>query len=320
MDEALLGNTRGVCTLPQKRDETSELTIRVINVEQLCIINLPKDCEYVVLSYVWGKTAQLRLLRENYGNLSQPFALRALLDTFPRTIADAITLVRQLGERFLWVDSLCIIQDSPEDLAVQIQHMDIVYGCASLTIVAAASSDSDAGLPGLRPNSRKILDIDQEIEGIPVITALPSFADSIVDSVWESRGWTMQEKVLSKNLLIFTEYQIFYHCNKATWCEDAIWEYETPLIQLQGGRGTMSPDLPRCALPHQNLTSLGKYAHLVSGYHGRQLSYENDALNAFTGALTTLGKDLNTSFIYGLPESAFDQTILWRSPIQNEAF
>jgi hypothetical protein len=69
--------------------------------------------------------------------------------------------------------------------------MNIVYGCASLTIVAAAGSESDAGLLGLRPNSRKILDIDQEIEVIPVITALPSFAESIVDSVWESRGWTM---------------------------------------------------------------------------------------------------------------------------------
>lgn len=48
----------------------------------------------------------------------------------------------------------------------------------------------------------------------------------------------------------------------------------------------MSPDLARCALPHPSLTGLGKYAHLVSGYHGRHLSYENDALNAFTGALT----------------------------------
>lgn len=136
--------------------------------EQLCIVNLPKDCEYVVLSYVWGKTAQLRLLRENYESLTQPFALRALLDTLPRTIADATTLVRQLGERFLWVDSLYIIQDSPEDLAVQIQHMNIVYGCASLTIVAAAGSGSDAGLPGLRPNSRKILDIDQLSQPFPI--------------------------------------------------------------------------------------------------------------------------------------------------------
>jgi hypothetical protein len=280
-----------VCTPPQIRDETSALTIRVIDVEQLCIVNLPKNCEYVVLSYVWGKTAQLRLLRENYENLTQPFALRALLDTFPRTIADATTLVRQLGERFLWVDSLCIIQDSPEDLAVQIRHMNVVYGCASLTIVAAAGSDSDAGLPGLRPNSRKTLEIDQEIEGVSVITALPYFADNVVNSVWESRGWTMQEKVLSKHLFIFTEYQVFYHCNRATWCEDAVWEFETPFIHLQGGVGTMSPSLARCALPHRNLTGLEKYAHLVSGYHGRQLSYENDALNAFTGALTALSKD-----------------------------
>ena len=162
--------------------------------EQLCIFNLSKDCEYVVLSYVWGRTAQVRLLRENYGNLNQPFVLRVLLDTLARTIADAITVVRRPGKRFLWVDSLCLIQDSPEDLAVQIRHMNIIYGCASLTTVAAAGSDSGAGFAGLRPNSRKILDIDQEIEGIPVITTLPSFADSIVDSVWESRGWKMQGK------------------------------------------------------------------------------------------------------------------------------
>jgi hypothetical protein len=313
----MCSETHGTTCVPSHiSDEIDALTMRVIYIERLYIVGLPEDSNYVVLSYVWGETEQLRLLQENYGELTQAFGLRSLIDRLPRTIADAMGLVGRLSKRFLWVDSLCIIQDDPADLAVQIQQMNVIYGCAALTIVAAAGSNSNAGLPSLNPNSRKSFIIDEEIQGVRLITSLPDFAQSINNSTWESRGWTMQEKILSKRLLIFTEYQVFYHCNSATWCEDAIWESEDPYIQLQSRLGTLSPHLVRCALPHRSFTGVRKYSHLVTSYHDRQLSYESDALNAFTGVLTALGKELKTSFIWGLPESAFDDTLLWRSPIQ----
>ncbi len=127
----------------------------------------------------------------------------------------------------------------------------------------------------------------------------------------------MQEKVLSKRLVIFTEYQVFYHCNSATWCEDAIWEPEDPYFLLQPGLGTLSPQTVRSPLPHRNFTGMRKYSHLVTGYHTRQLTNQGDALDAFSGALTALSKELNTSFIWGIPEASFDDNIIWQTPLHN---
>lgn len=305
-----------ICASARIPDETDNLRMRVIDIERLCIVDLPRDAEYVALSYVWGNAHQQLLLLENLEGFTQPFGIREIAGKLPKTIRDAMDLVEQLGQRFLWVDAMCIIQDDPVDLEVQIQHMNVVYGCATLTVVAASGSDSNAGLPGVNPNSRKLLAIDHEIQGVHLVTSLPDFTSSLGKSVWDSRGWTMQEKVLSKHLLIFTEYQVFYHCNSATWCEDAIWESQDPCIQLSPGIDISSPDNASRALPHRSFTGLWKYSHFVTDYRSRHLSYQSDALNAFMGALTALGRELNTSFIWGLPESAFNETLLWQSQIQ----
>ncbi|KAF4637187.1 hypothetical protein G7Y89_g893 [Cudoniella acicularis] len=305
-----------VCTPRHMSKEVDDLMIRVIDIERLCIVTLPGRADYVALSYVWGATEQLRLLQENYKDFTQEFGLRSQVNKLPRTIYDAMDLTGRLRERYLWVDALCIIQDDPADLNIQIQHMNVVYGCATLTIVAAAGSDSNAGLPGLNPKSRDVLSIAREIQGVSLIASLPDFASAISESVWESRGWTMQEKVLSKRLILFAEYQLFYHCNSATWCEDASWESQDPYFHLQPGWGAMSPGLREIGLPHHSLSGFEKYTYLVKGYITRQLSYQSDALNAFAGALTDLSKELNTPFIWGLPASAFDDALSWRYVFQ----
>lgn len=121
----------------------------------------------------------------------------------------------------------------------------------------------------------------------------------------------MQEKILSKRLIVFTEYQLFFHCNVATWCEDTTWESDNPSFQLIPA--PMSPGLATVSLPNRHSTGMQKYAHLVSGYHGRQLTHENDALDAFTGVLTVLTKELNSPFIWGIPECSFSESMIWRT-------
>lgn len=172
-----------ICKPRRMSAEVNGLAIRAIDIENMCIVDLPSDSEYVVLSYVWGTNDQLRLLQDNFATFTKPFGLENQTSNLPTTISDAMTLTKELGNRYLWVDALCIIQDDPADLAVQIQHMNDVYGCASLTIVAASGSDSNAGLPGLRPNSRMSLIIDEELEGVQLVIGLPMFAAAVDRSV-----------------------------------------------------------------------------------------------------------------------------------------
>ncbi len=182
---------KAICKPGRMSDEAKGMTLRVIDVQTMCIVDRPSDVEYVVLSYVWGSVKQLRLLRENYDEFMKPFGLKSHIGDLPKTIADTMDLVGQLGERYLWVDALCIIQDDASDLGEQIQHMNDVYGCASLTIVAASGADSHAGLPGLKRGSRKSLLIDEEIQGIQLVTALPIFASAVNASV--CRYWVFSQ-------------------------------------------------------------------------------------------------------------------------------
>ena len=85
----------------------------------------PENAQYVALSYVWGATEQACLTTRNLIHLQNPGALRSL--KLPQTILDAINVCQELGLQFLWVDSLCIIQNSVEDANFQVNHMDAIY-------------------------------------------------------------------------------------------------------------------------------------------------------------------------------------------------
>ncbi|KAI9768672.1 MAG: hypothetical protein M1839_003980 [Geoglossum umbratile] len=89
----------------------------------------------------------------------------------PTTVRDAIEVVKALGERYLWVDSVCIAQDSAEDKRHVIGNMHMIYSSATLTIVAADGKDAEAGLPGLHSNSRPMLVV---LEYSRNLTLLPS--------------------------------------------------------------------------------------------------------------------------------------------------
>jgi hypothetical protein len=115
-----------------------------------------------------------------------------------------------LGVQYLWVDSLCIMQDTV-DKHDQIQQMDKIYQEALLCIVAAAGRDANAGLPGVskeRDVRQRIIDVD----GMTLANTVPDLVTSIASTFWRSRGWCFQENVLSSRKLIFTADQTFYHC------------------------------------------------------------------------------------------------------------
>ncbi|KAL8393043.1 hypothetical protein RB595_003011 [Gaeumannomyces hyphopodioides] len=112
--------------------------------------------EYVALSHCWGGKVEPILTGEN---------LKVFLDHIPfsdlaRNFQDALVISRGLGGRYLWIDCLCIIQDSPEDWARESSRMADIYRNACLTINAAASKGSKAGIfnryssfSGISPNT-----------------------------------------------------------------------------------------------------------------------------------------------------------------------
>jgi len=121
--------------------------IRLIDVTNRQIVDGTTNNRYLALSYVWGPWRQFCLSKENHGDLRAPHGLKD--DKMPTTIKDAFDVVTRLGERYLWVDRLCILVDDGQDKLEQMSNMDLIYSAAVLTIVNASACCDNASIPGL---------------------------------------------------------------------------------------------------------------------------------------------------------------------------
>lgn len=164
---------------------------RVIDVQNHCIVEAPIG-EYLTLSYVWGqktKSNPIRTaLKSNIKFLQKPGALSKL--GLPKTISDAMYACDQLGSRYLWVDSLCIVQDDENDVKDQIACMSDIYSGAFLTIIAASGDHSNSGLPGVLWGPPRVPQLVANFDGVEMIEVLPLLDDVLRYSKWRSRAWT----------------------------------------------------------------------------------------------------------------------------------
>lgn len=295
------------------------VALRAIDVVDECIVILPALTRYLALSYVWGGVKGLELTK---GNLEILMCRKSLtIDVnwtrIPQTIKDAISLVTFMGERYLWVDSLCIVQDD-SDKHFQIGNMHHTYENAVLTIVAAYGAHANAGIPGIRleQSTRNIRQFQERIEGnLTLANRLPDITVAVDESVWNTRGWTYQERILSQRLLLFTGDQIYFQCSHgASFCEDLVEEDNEENLLTTGQLeeitpGTINVLQPQDAAPAINFNL---YTTSVKSYTSRSISFQADTLNAFAGVLQCLKPRFRSKFVFGLPETELDMAILWQ--------
>lgn len=183
----------GISRSPWSARDPINLTL--IDVRSSCLVETTLAERYLALSYVWG---EVRMLQTTKANRDALHAARALLEQrnqIPQAIQDAMTLVSLLNERFLWVDSLCIVQDDKINKHEQIQRMNVVYGHAFLTIVAMSGRDANCPLPGVAFHSRPQLFAVADIARNRLISRPLKIKHLIQSSPYESRAWTYQERL-----------------------------------------------------------------------------------------------------------------------------
>lgn len=171
-----------------------------------------------------------------------PNGLKELRQNIPQTITDAMDMVLMIGERYLWVDSLCLIQDDENDMIPGIRTMDVIYEAVLLTIIAGSESDASSGLLGVHPESRHSTQIIETIKPGLKMTVLHELDDYMKHSRYGSRAWTyvsqhpltdlnllmyfsFQEWVLSRRSLVFINNQVYFRCRQSTFAEDTTAEY-----------------------------------------------------------------------------------------------
>ncbi|RYP69876.1 hypothetical protein DL771_005819 [Monosporascus sp. 5C6A] len=324
---------------------------RLIDVIDECLVQRAERCDYVALSYVWGRiptilapgdnpemTPILLTIRENVKDLSVPKALslsrQASLRSgrIPRTVRDAMELTRKIGIRHLWVDTLCIVQDDQEDKSRLIGSMDDVYNTATLTIIAAAGSDADAGLRGISPRTGCLIEpakITNASEGttLNLSICLPSLCEEVRRSTWNTRGWTFQEQCLSQRCLYFTAEETFFNCTEVQWREGYNYGEQKCQdfdVQVRTGPPWWNMKLRKDLdpTPYQYLGDANKgldiqnYQRAVQDYSRKNLTFPQDILNAFEGIFNRFKRpgdtsELNIRQTQGIPAHFLFQGILW---------
>lgn len=310
---------------------------RLIDVVEKCLVEMTEPCEYVALSYVWGNIADsVRTTKQTIidfklpQSLSVGFTSKKGLGHIPRTILDAMTVVHRLGLRYLWVDSLCIVQDDPDEKQRLIHGMNSVYQNAKMTVIAAAGTDSDAGLPGIslrkdQPCGRvSTLNIDGT--ALQVSIARPSLVTQVRNSYWNTRGWTYQEQYLSERCLSFTPTEVFFSCREKQWREGYDLESLESLsrtVRIWNGPPCwkMSIKQDKDPSPYRHLDhkpTVKDYSQTVQEYSRRELSYSNDILNAFEGVYSLFTADLPKVFIVpigvaqAIPPIFLPESLFWK--------
>lgn len=168
---------------------------------------------YIALSYCWGGDQPIKLTRALIGK----WRIGIPSEKLPKTIQDALVVCEQLGFRFLWVDAFCIMQDDPSDKAVEIAQMPAVYGNSSLTIAASRASSVEEGFLG----NRTATDFLDQVFELPYqcqdgqIGSITLTRTRIQPEPLDSRGWILQERLLSPRTLEFGSRQLRWICQKS---------------------------------------------------------------------------------------------------------
>ncbi|KAF2137694.1 uncharacterized protein K452DRAFT_312085 [Aplosporella prunicola CBS 121167] len=242
------------------------------------------DVCYAALSYVWGSVGQLELNAKTMETLEKPQGLAQYAHDIPKTIEDALKLYRKLRIPYLsWKGK-------------------------GATDKTAFGDDSEAGLPGVEDDSRPAQRIER-INGLTLAYTPHDFRRVMETSRWANRGWTYQEGILSRRLLIFTREQVYFRCNEATWIEDTVLKPFPPtsstVVQMQ----TPQTEQPfwKKSLPEvfAGEDTFKEYSEMVQCYTKRQLLKPEDAINAFCGIVDVLDASDKEGFSLGLPNKYF---------------
>lgn len=312
----------------QKEDAAAILTLDIylVDVYTKSFVRRRTGDRFVALSYVWGKCQRTASVSVSYDytapdrdedDQTSPEVIQKLPTIMPQTMVDAMTFVNRVGERYLWIDQLCIDQTNGEEKQRQINAMDQIFASAYLIIVGMDGPDADWGLPGI---SRPLQQTQQPMvtleSGRLMATFIYSSWDNNGNSIWDSRGWTLQERLLSQRCIIFAKTYISMTC-----CTEFFHECLALNPGAEGVTTRLSHDYFREDGSSIRLDDIKwdfeNYDALVSVFTSRKLTLETDVLNACRGSLNRLSQAAVVEFCFGLPMHDCLRALIWVPHSQN---
>ncbi|KAJ8111224.1 hypothetical protein OPT61_g6134 [Boeremia exigua] len=276
---------------------------------------------YLALSHCWGGIVPVRL---ETGNLKKWMTTGIVFETLPKTFRDAIQTTRQLGFRYIWIDSMCIIQNSDRDWKQEASLMAEVYGNAHCTLAALSSKNSREGCQinmsiqtslaspylelkaELYRTSRVRIFQKKPRPWIEEFNGRPHRAGYESDSPLRTRAWVLQEKELSNCTIYFAKGQLLWENGATKATAQLPWQEMKPETPAE------TPRLMHENLYHQ-IVGAPRYPwyELIEDYTSRSLSFPADKLVAFSGLAKKFGTG-RKQYCAGIWGTDLPAALLWR--------
>ncbi|OBT81175.1 hypothetical protein VE02_10248 [Pseudogymnoascus sp. 03VT05] len=282
---------------------------------------------YLTLSHSWGDPAGV--LKTTTENLPQMIK-HIEFSTMPNTFQDAVTITRKLGYRYIWIDSLCILQDFREDWEITTVKMGDIYEDSALTIAAAVSTGSNGNLihtyeqppvPILH-NSLKINSNSDSHRPIS-IRRKEKYEDELLDGIVKShlatRGWALQERYLSERILYYGKRQLYWECRGLLCAADGDepdkynenqfwrWHHGPQDIQKLTPNSTVADITPQ---KYRELYST--WYSILEEYSKRNLTVTSDKFPAISGIAAQFAHLTGDKYVAGLWGKDLRVGLLWR--------
>ncbi|CZR56181.1 uncharacterized protein PAC_06069 [Phialocephala subalpina] len=283
---------------------------------------------WATLSHCWGGSA----LMVTSTHTLEEHTREIPMDRMPQTFLDAVNITRELGIEHLWIDSLCIVQDSEEDWVNESSKMAQVYRYSILNIAAEASRNAGDGIFKPRTFRRLLAKFPLRWRGeLLVFPLLRNWMESLCGdaSILSKRGWVLQENLLSPRTLHFGLEQIFWSCASTIISEgdmaplpkevigrlsaDWNWHLSKRFLTLQGNLSEIEPRSPYALEIWYN-----RWYEVVTNYSARHLTRQSDVFPALAGLAQAFILRLQDDYIAGLFAGNLHHGILWHTDLFDE--
>ncbi|KAF2492438.1 HET-domain-containing protein, partial [Lophium mytilinum] len=290
--------------------DTTLLPKRVIDVGRVDSLDEPHLLvteemygDYLALSHCWGQFPQFTTTLETLLQRVHSIPIAEL----PKTFADAVLITHSLGFRYLWIDSLCILQNlDKKDWGVEVGNMSSIYQNARMTIAATSAAESREGCFPSRiapfASDRTVLKIRIDKSSCERVT-----------SEW---AWVLQEIILSPRVLFFAQNLVYWMCAECVASEDGLYKDEDCSSIIQRPQTLKSELYQRVEESSLFLNGtpalIALWYDFVEDYSSRHLTHSSDKLGAIAGMTRHFRNEMcNEMPAMGLWESDLRHGILW---------
>ncbi|KAK8074472.1 HET-domain-containing protein [Apiospora hydei] len=255
---------------------------------------------YATLSYCWGTRPFIKLTKQNFQGLTKVIPT----EDVPPIFADAVTIAKALEIDYIWIDSLCIVQDDDDDWRKEADRMQAVYSGSYVNIAAASATDVYGGCFVKTPSYfRDGVQVKVTVDGTHEFLEfgrVDTYDRSVIDTHLMTRGWAIQEKLLAPRTLHFGSRGVFWECRERILSESLPKRLSLP--------GSFN-----CLVFGNHNWKENFWEQLVMLYGAANLTYRQDRFPALAGIARAIAKVTGDEYVAGLWRRNIELHLCWHS-------